>query len=312
LAVVFCSAFAFSGPIAREDIPSNAQWIVHVDADAFRTSELGTLLLQNIPEEHKVKIDAMTQLLGTDITKDIHGITVFGFGPGEENATALFYGKFDKQKLLALLALNESYSESKYNDQSLYYWTDKKSGKKQVGAFAADNLIVIGQQESNIIVTLDVLSGIIEPLSAKMDLPLYKMTTVPSKTIFLAAAQGMSDLIQDNEHAAVLKKSKNLAVTCSETDGDMTLDIHLEVLDEATATQIEQIVRGMLAFAMIQQEGNPELAELLTTVILTREGTSLDLHIQYPSTKLYEIAKLHADTAVRFKTREPSDETTEP
>lgn len=295
LAVVLCSTAAVSGPLVREHVPSNAQWIVHVNIDAFLTSVPGTLLQKDMPEDQKAKINAMAQLLGTDVIKDIHGITLYGSEAGDENATALFYGKFDRQKLLAVLALNEAFSQGEYNGHSLYYWADAKGGKKQVGTFAADNMIVIGQQESSIVTALDVLDGSIERLSSQPENPMYKLTTAPSKTIFLAVAREIPALLQNNEQAAILKNSKYLSVACSETAGDMTLDIHMEVQDEVMATQVEQVVRGMIAFASIGQGDNPEIAALLNTVTLTREAKGLDLHVQYPSAKLYEIALSQAD-----------------
>jgi hypothetical protein len=203
----------------------------------------------------------------------------------------MFYGAFQKDKLLALLRLNKAYAESDYNGQKLYYWVDDKSKKNQVGAFATDGLIIIGQKESCVIPALDVLAGRIEPLSQNIDAKLYSLCNVPPSTFVLAAAQGVSDLMQDEKHAAILKNSQLLAVLGSETDGKMNLNIHLETQDQVAAIQVEQVVAGMMAFTALSQKGNPDITALIKAVTVIREANTLDFNFNYPSVKLLEILR---------------------
>jgi len=291
LAIVLCTSLCSATPLRREHVPAGAQWVFHADFDAFRSSEIGTLIQQNIIRDHKEKIDALTQLLGTDLTQDIYGVTLYGSEPGDKNASALFYGTFAKDKLLTLLRLNKAYAESDYNGRTLYYWVDDKRKKDQVGAFAADGLIVIGQKESCVITALDVLSGRIEPLSQHKDAPLYSLCNVSSSTFVLAAAVGVSDLVRDDQHAAILKNSHVLAIAGFEDSGLVNLTINLETETEAAAEQVEQVVRGMMAFASLSQQEHPQIAPLLQAGTLSREGSKLAYRFEYPSGKLFDVLK---------------------
>ncbi len=87
----------------------------------------------------------------------------------------------------------------------------------------------------------------------------------------------------------------------AEDAANMKLDVHLEAQDEESAIQIEQVVRGMLAFASLQTREHPQIGKLLQSVILTRDTHTLDCHFSYPSKALYELIQSHANIAIENK-----------
>ena len=287
LSISLCSAT----PLRRVHVPSGARWLFHADIDTLFSSEIGKLMQQSMRDEHKDQIEALKLLLGIDLTQDIDGITVYGVQAGEENACTLFYGTFQKEKLLALLRLNKAYSESNYNGQTLYYWKDDKSQKNQVGAFASDDLIVIGQKESCVILALDSISGAVESLAQHQDTPLFSLCNVPVSTFLLAAAEGVSDLVSDNHQAAILKNSKTLSIVSYEDAGRLNFDINLETENETAAVQVEQVVRGMMAFASLNEKTHPQFTPLLQAATLSREANKLICRFNYPSNELFDILK---------------------
>ena len=295
LVAFLVSGTVFGGPLDNEHVRADARWVFHVDFDALRSSEIGKLIGDGLQAKYQDKINAMTQLLGSDLTEDLRAVTLYGAEMGEENVSALFYGNYNREKLLTLLVLNKAYSKSEYNGKALHHWVDEKHERQQYGAFAADDLIVIGQTEASVTTVLDVIFGKAKPLSKQKDGTIYSFCQGHEGAIVMIAAEGLSELAENSHHAAILKNSHLMAALAAEKEGDATLDVHLEAQTEEAAVQIEQVVRGMTAFAMLQHEKYPELSELVRATTLLREGKTLNCTFKYPSTKLFEIIKNHAE-----------------
>jgi predicted transposase YdaD len=290
------SAISPATPINRLHIPADSQWLLHVDFDAFRDSEMGSLFEQEIKASYQKKIDGVTTLFGTDLMQDLHGFSLYGPDADEKNAAALIYAKYDKQKLLALLGMNEKYAESNYQEQTLYYWLDEKHNRDQVGAFATADLIVISQSKDTVTAMLDLLKEPSKSIANAQDNALTGLSEAPEGTIMITAADGLSELIENNHHTAILKNSKWMAVIIGENDGIMKLNIDLIAETTETTTNIEQVIRGMQAFMTLNQNQQPEITQLIQATTLQRNENQLALTFQYPSVKLFEMMMAHRQT----------------
>ncbi|MHC5083513.1 MAG: hypothetical protein ACYTET_06195 [Planctomycetota bacterium] len=294
---VLISSFSVAAPLNYKHVSGQARWAFHVDFEAFRGSEMGQLVQTSMQETYQDKINAMAQLLGTDLTQDLNGITVYGQTGSHENAAALFDGTFDQNKLLSLLVLNGAYSKSIYNDHTLHHWVDESRQRNQVGTFATDSLIIIAETEDSVKGALDVLSGKQKTLADENQTLLERLNKAPDQAIMVMAAEGLSELTNGNPHAAVLKNSDVMAAVIAEENGNMKLQVDLEAETPEAAVQIEQVLLGMKAFMMLGSEQYPQLPEVLSQAVLVRDEKQLSLAIQYPSIKLFEL----------FQSLEPAD-----
>lgn len=289
--LVFTSGLATASPLDRKSVSADAKWVFHIDFDAFRASEIGNIINQEIKNKHQEKIDALKQLFGSDLTTDFSSITLYGPDSNDLNAAALFECKYDQQKLISLLVLNEKYSTTEYDGITIHNWFDKKKKKPQAGVFATDNLIIIAQTEQTVIDALNVLTDQSQSLEDKKDTPLYSLCDNSDKPIFMAAAQDLSQLTKKDRHAAILKNSSFLAVVGDEQEGNLKLRIDLETNNETAAMQTEQVLRGIMAFAMLQMNKQPKLIELISKVSIVRTGKKIDFEFKYPSLQLFELLK---------------------
>ena len=197
LAVVVFSASLSAAPLNQTQVPSQAKWLMHVDFQAFANSQMGQMVIQSITPRDQKKIDAFTNLLGSDISKDFYGLTVYGPDAKEENAVAMFNGKFDRKKLISILILNKKYSEVQYSGRKLHHWLDEKDGKNKVGVFAADDLIVISQSEPAVQAALDMLDGNSDSLASENNAPLASLVQAPEGAMLIVAADGLAELNKD-------------------------------------------------------------------------------------------------------------------
>ncbi len=294
LLVLTLAAAATAAPLNQHHIPANAKWLVHVDYEAFGASEIGALLRQEITADCQKKIDQITAVFGTDPTQDLYGVTLYGPDAEEDNAVALIYAKYDKEKLLALLRANEEYAESDHKGQTLYHWFDPHHKRRQVGAFADETMIVISRNPRAVAGVLDLLKKPALSIAHRQGNVLANLSEAPQGAWVVAAADGLRELAGKQGRAAISQNSKLLAVILSETDGAVTLNLDLVAETAEDAVKIEQVVRGIQAFLMLGSK-NPKSppAELIQAVTIQRIDNQLTLRLQYPSVKLFELMKAH-------------------
>jgi hypothetical protein len=284
--IAVLAAPAWCAPLEKSHVPADAKWIAHVDFEAFWAGGIGQWAAAEFGPQVQPKLDAMRRLLGSDLSRDIRGLTLFGPDSVEQNAVALIYGKFDRQRLLDLLAGNEAYAESQHGKQMIYQWRDDFRKKEQSGAFAADNLIVISQSKSGVASVLDVMGKQAAPLAEDRAARLWSLTEGTQGAFMIAAADDVASLAKGQEHATILQNSKMLTFIADEKDGQTRLFLLLEANDIEAAQQVEMFARGMLAFAMLKQKDHPELAPVIMAATLTRNDERLSFDFSYPTANL--------------------------
>ena len=93
--------------IGKEKIPPSANWIAHLDFEAFRSSKIGALVLEEIRKfpQMKQKLDGLKIGFGVDI--DQLGF-VTAYGSGAKNEGVIFAkGGFNTKQLEGFASLNE-------------------------------------------------------------------------------------------------------------------------------------------------------------------------------------------------------------
>lgn len=83
------------------------------------------------------------------------------------------------------------------------------------------------------------------------------------------------------------------AATGSVGDG-VEGQIRVEARDEAAAQNLQEVVRGFMALARLQIGQHPELTEVLNTLQLTGQGTSVSLSFSVPSDVVDALGAMHA------------------
>lgn len=293
LVVLGCWGIGFGGVLNQKQIASTSAWVVHADLNVFRASQIGQLVTAEIKAKHQEKIDALQVLLGSNLMTDLDSVTLYGPDAEESNVVSLIQGHYDREKLLAFLKLNPAYAETSKEGYTMYSWLDEKRNKEQVGTFAAEDLIIISQTPAALQTAMDVLAGKQPSLADKADEPLFSLTQAPEGAFLIAAAEGLSKLA-GQEHAAILKNSNFMVFITGEQAGNLTAHLKLESETDESALQIEQVVRGMLAFMTLQMKDQPMLQKLLQSSVITRDGRKLEFKLSAPSQEVFDLVKSHA------------------
>lgn len=292
-AVIVCMMLvssAWAGPFEAGDVPAGAKWVVHLDAQKLFSSEIGRFLLGQLEEEGDMaEIEAFGTVMEFDITKDLHSVTAFGTDFEDEEGVVIFRGRFDAEKIEALIRTEGKLKKIGYEDSTILKWSDGR--ETFYVCFYEPKVIVFGNNMDLVGQAISVMDG--DAPSMRGGGVLKGMRSLPEGTFISAAANAFQDLIPDDEdHAELLKKAEKVFVVVGEEEGENFVKVALQVSDEETAEMIYDIGKGLLAVgSLVGGIEEPELADLIRAVDLKWDGRKIVLQVSKSTRELKRLLK---------------------
>jgi hypothetical protein len=286
---------ALGGPLDQGVVDKDAKWLVHVDVEAGLSSTCGRYLLEEIRKSPEKVIEQATALTGLDPTKDVKGLTIYGFKPGEDNdgvVVAITSTAADQLPEKLKGAKLEGFEAIVKNGVKCYSWTsDEHTWYLAVrrGAGGEDRVVVVASDEDALDHGLAVLGGDRASLKAVRDGAANEpMLTSPSKgSIVFVAVKGLGDCPKFK--ANLVKDARTLVIDAGEDAGEKGKESYarasMSVGDEQRAASLQQMVQGMVAFAsmMARDNGAPEAADSLARIKVGTEGANVTASIRESS-----------------------------
>jgi hypothetical protein len=286
------AAAAHAKPLNQNYVPQSARWIVHVNTQAFWDSQLGSFALDALGEKEQTQLSALNTLVGSDLIKDLYGITLYGADDDDKKAVLMVHGKFNQQQLLSFIKLKDTYKELAHQGQIIYLWQDEKDDHAQHGSFARDDLVVISQSRSSVAQALDVLQGKTDTIAQGSAFAALKAGD--RNSIAVACAEELADLTKDQANAAMLQHATMFALAIGEQEGQLSAEVQLKTKTTEAAQQIEQMAKGMLALVSLQQNQHPELASLISACNISNNNGTVVFTVTLPAQAIFTLAEKHA------------------
>ena len=281
---------AQAGNFRKDQVPATAKWVMHADCDAVKGTQMGAYLLEKMQSEKaNNKLAAVQAMFNFDPRKDLNGLTVFGEKQGRQDGVALVYGNFDEQRLVTLLKANDTYQAEAFGSRTIHSWVDPQSegddagGPRVYGCVAGKGLVVIGGSIDNVKAALDVVDG--RKPSMKESSALTDLLPDPS-TMFFAAGTSLKDM---GALSAVGASVAGGSLAVLENGGVLKGAVELRATDAQTGEQVETLVRGLIAGAMLNGQKNPAMARLAENVVVTVDGAKIKLSLTFPATDLIKL-----------------------
>jgi len=272
--------------VSKADISSDAKFVAHLDLDAFRASKIGTTLLKTIrKEEGQEKIDALVEIIGFDPLTALKGATMSGNGE-EDNGILVVRHKADNAKLLAFMKLDEHYRKTEHGKHEIHGAGDRGDGKRGYVSFVNDTTAVLAPSRELAGDGIDLVNG---KGAAKQIPPSLKAIGKKATNAFITAhadIESIKDQIDDESFKAMVKQA---ALVMGETDGELILSLAVDTYDADTAQQLEAMVNGLIGFARLGQDENPEIKDILKGIKVAREKVSVSIHFAISVEKLLEM-----------------------
>jgi len=285
------AGIAAAAPLQRNTVAGNANWVFHFDSSNFWRTDMGSRILESMPEEAHRRLDGVADFLGTDPVNDIYGVTLYGPDENPENATAVIKGDFDRDRILGLLRKDSEYKEYTYDGQSIHRWQSPHDNIMRYGTFAASDTIIISQSRSTVERALDVFNE--KQPSIAQDSRFDVLAEAPEDAFMVTCIHGLASVATDHGRAAILKNVESLFQYAVETNGVLNVAANMQAKDAQSAQQMAQVLRGMISMVML----NPDMAELgviLRAVNIDVEADKLYMDFSYSSHGLFDILKEHA------------------
>lgn len=282
------SCTAFAGPIKLSEVPADAVWAAHLDLEKVMTSRIAELFLAELDDQGELdKINAFGTVFEFNPLEDLFSVTAYGTSFLKEEAVGLIKGRIEKEKVLALMRMEGTQKRISHGDDTIHEWTD--GGECFFICFFRESLIVFSNSLDLAKAALDVLRGEGESLADGGKL--RDLRSLPEGTFFSAAVNGFGEIAGLDPEAAILKKAEKAVIAIGEMEGTDFVNIALTTSDEATATQIHAVAQGILALGSMMGEQKPELARLVQSASLTRDGRKITLRETQPADELMKLIK---------------------
>jgi hypothetical protein len=279
MAPVFSSA---AGPDELQYVPADAAVVGYANVRQVMNSQFRQRFRQFEPNSRdKDEFQAMT---GVNIEQDIDSVVAaFMPGPGganraEESAIILARGRFDANKLESL---------AKQHGGKV----DTYQGKKLVSHDGPREDLAIGFVENNL-----VAMGSATSVRKAIDAGRQNRNVVANNDLMRLVAEmgnsnawavGRFDAIANDARMPneVRSQISNIAFFSASThvNGGISGVVKAETLDEASAQNLRDVVRGFLALAKMQAGTRPGMKEMADSLQLSGEGKNVALAFTIPS-----------------------------
>jgi hypothetical protein len=282
--IMFFSCELMAVNLQKSIIPAEASWVIHFDLKKFASTQIGNEFLNEtdvlgIGKKHS-RFKKKYQI---DLKEDIDGLTVFGFGNGDEKIVACLHGKLNQKFLLGLLEEEESHIEIPYGKYTIHNWDDD-----EYGTFVNGNLVLIGPSEQAIKLTLDVIDG--KKANVTSSTMNEYIKEIPSEAFMTAMARNISSLAEGKSKVFIIKKTESAMFSLAEIKENFNIRLNFTVKTLEDAQNMENVIRGLIALANMQLEEMKTGFKVPEDIVIATKGKKVFVEMNYPAKALLDIA----------------------
>lgn len=296
------NSFAQQAPSA--EIEDSAKFVVQVNMDAVRKSELGSRLLsmardaaaQEISSEtgSKEGLDKITEALGFDPLQEIRSLTIVG-DDFEEPRPQLILSLGKSTGNLEGMALGlPEYEASEYGDHTIH---TANPGDER--AFAAIHTDDEGMKKIVAATTISEVKTILDQLDHSKQHQLFHVAD-SNAFIHMRLLEIPTAELGDGPQQTIAKLLKDLVITIADDDGNFELNVQLTTETKKQAQQIQQMAQGLIAMvSFVQMDEHDEemqkLQQILQGLKSKRNDTHVHLSVQVPTDDVIQFLREEAD-----------------
>ena len=286
LSLTLAIAIGQAAKVDKLNISKDSKFVAHLDLDAFRASEIGTTMLKRMrQEEGKEKLDALIEIIGFDPLTAIQSATLSGNGE-EDNAILVVRHKGDSTKLLAFMKLHKHYRKTEHGKHEIHGAGDRRDGERGYVSFVNDTTAVMVPSRELAAKAIELVNG---KGAATQVPPSLDMISKEAKSVFLMAYADVESLKEHIDDVNVSQMAKKATFVLGGSDGNLVLSLAVDAYSADTAEQMEAMVNGLMGFARLGQEENPEIKDILKGMKVTRNEATVSIHFAMGMNKFLEL-----------------------
>jgi hypothetical protein len=260
---------AQGNPFNMANVSADANWVAHANFDQFRSTNFGKLFLARLDELGiSAKLDNFAKVFSFNPLNDVRDVTIYGESKDEYKTAILINGKFDQERLLALLRLNPEYGEEPYGGITLRRWHDDKNGGKMMfGCFYSESLVIMSSGQDTVKRAINVLNG----KAAHADAAVFNQPVLSDSTAFIKiAARNLDGLAKaDKQQSFITKQIQSLSAAAGESGQQFYVNVILQARSAEAARGITKMIEGLVTLVALGGEENSKLSEIAQKIHVT-------------------------------------------
>ncbi|MDA7915976.1 hypothetical protein N9B94_01930 [Verrucomicrobia bacterium] len=277
-------------PFNRERIPTETKWLVHLDVEGLLNTRIGEFATHILEREMKSEIEKIQSGFGHGIeisTDSLRSVSAFGNGYEltPDTGGVLVLDLEEKLKMIATgLLVQQSLAGAdddkapvrtiENEDYSLY------SIMGEVFVSLDDqNLVFVSKSREEMEEARNIWSGKEQGMGAANSFG--NLTGTEEAFFFLAVAEDFNKSLPIPPQANFLKLADSARIMIGESSDDLFAALSLDTQDKKGATQMQQILQGLLAIAPLVAPQDPAVQNLLSGTSLNNENGKVSLSLRY-------------------------------
>jgi hypothetical protein len=296
---LFLSA-ARADELKRDRLPADVDFVVHLDIEGFKQTELFRQAMAEGGEMH-VDLEDLAEIreeFGIDPLTDVRAVTLFKV-QSEEDPTVVLFSSTDKvDQALELLKGKGGYRAAVSGGVQLHSWGDSDGDDERMFAYVhapsgAERVVVLASNETSAARAARVLRGE-EPSHATSG---ALLTLAPTRGSFLyVAAAKIPGLDEFTPASQVIGLAQGIQLDLAEAGGFLRAHMGVTTASPEDALNVSNIANGLISIAKLAGAEMGEALELLTGLRLNTRGSEVLLDFEFDVERLLEIfAALDAD-----------------
>jgi len=269
--------------VEKANVAKDSKFVVHLDFDAIRTSKLGsTIIKQAREEEGEERIEAMMEIIGFDPFTALKGMTMSGNGE-EENGLIVLKHAADTKKVVSFIKLDEEYRPTEYKERTIH--SVGQAGERGYISFVNKSTAVIAPSRELARDGINLVNG--KGAAKKLPGPIGEISKKAKAPFMMGYADldGLEDVIED---PTVNDMAREAMMIVGESGDDLVMSVQVVAQSVETAEHMHNMVNGLIGFAALGQEENPELKGLLKALKVSRKESTITVDFKMAVEKILE------------------------
>ncbi|MCA9129089.1 MAG: hypothetical protein KDB22_18505 [Planctomycetales bacterium] len=301
--MVICMSLGGGQWVTAQSTPPDAKFVLQVDLNAFRQTELGKRLLEvttkmaqeEIGDNSQDVMAKVTEAIGFDPLEEVHSLTVIGSSyerPEKSLRAILQLGKTTGNLEGLLLALPG------YDFQEMDGITVHAVNEGDQRAFITFDTAENGDKR---VLAATSAQAIQEMLKHAANGETAVASPAADSFVNMRVLKFPDEVYHLEQSANVAKLLKAVSATIGEQDGNYVIKISLVASDEKRAEQIQQLVVGAKALISLLQDeiGDDEEAKLAISILqgasVKTEGKEVTIIASIPEKMIINFLREEAD-----------------
>jgi hypothetical protein len=267
-------------------VAADARWAAHVDVDRFLQTQFGEHIAREYLDKQLAKpIAKLKADLGVEVDwRKIHSVTAYGWNfKGKDAADAVLVIRTDLDLPALFDTVMAKLGKNGAADSPLQKIEEQEGTIYQVrneafGASARNGVFVVTRTRDRLLGALKIISE--QPgkfTSSKLIGPLEH-----DAFLVLGVANSFEEVAKLPKQAQILQQAERARVAAGEKAENVFVTVSLDARTAEAATQIQQLVQGLIALGNLNGEQNVDLQKLAQGARVDAKEKEVTLAVQLP------------------------------